>query len=63
MTGPRVLASKRTSMRFSVHHSTASFYEISVEEEFVGPFAHIRSTMDLQITITQKKTVAAGLNY
>jgi hypothetical protein len=46
MKGPRNLASKRTSVRFSIKHSTNSLYETSAEEEFVGPFAHIRSTMD-----------------
>ena len=38
-------AAKRTSVRFSVKHSTSSLYETS-EDSFFGPYAHIRSKLD-----------------
>jgi len=46
MTGPAAFGSKRTSVRFSVKQTTNSLYETSTEEEFGGPYAHIRSTLD-----------------
>lgn len=44
---PRPRHPKRTSVHFSVHHSTHSLYETS-EEEFYGPYAHIRRDLDYQ---------------
>ena len=47
MVGPSYFGCKRTSVRFSSKHSTNILYE-TLGEDFVGPYAHIRRTLDYE---------------
>jgi len=46
-SSPRPRNTKRTSVHFSIQHSTDSLYE-TPEEEFYGPYAHIRRELDYE---------------
>jgi hypothetical protein len=45
VSGLSCFGGKRTSVRFSSKHSTNILYE-TIEEDFVGPYAHIRRSLD-----------------